>query len=464
MMKKPNLIFVFADQWRAQAFGYAGDPNARTPNIDRFAGEAVNFRNATSGCPVCSPYRAGLFTGQYPLEHGVFLNDVSPRFSGPTFAEALSSGGYRTAYIGKWHAGGGPRLEPTPPEYRRGFEFWRAVECTHDYNHSIYYTETGEKRLWEGYDALAQTREAAAFIRQRANDKAPFALFLSWGPPHEPYETAPAEFRALFDKEKIVLRPNVPAESYAAAREELAGYYAHGAALDSCFGRIADVLEKTGLERDTILVFTSDHGDMLYSQGFCKKQHPWEESVRVPFLIRWPEAFEPGVRDEPVDAQDMMPTLLTLCSLPVPDSAHGRNFADALTNPNSAPRFEETYLMHLYSYHQSFGMPEWRGIRTLQYTYAVRHDGPWLLYDNLADPFQMKNLVHDPAFGAIRNDLDVRMKKIMKERGDDFLPGIEYVKRFGHSLDENGDHPYFHWNSDREEYLKKHPGKPSAEH
>ena len=101
--KKPNLVYVFADQWRAQAFGYAGDPNAVTPNLDRLAGQSVNFTHAVSGCPVCSPYRASLLTGQYWLTHGIFLNDVPLRDDAMSFAEALHGAGYDTAYIGKWH-------------------------------------------------------------------------------------------------------------------------------------------------------------------------------------------------------------------------------------------------------------------------------------------------------------------------------------------------------------------------
>ncbi|MCC6265311.1 MAG: sulfatase-like hydrolase/transferase, partial [Bryobacterales bacterium] len=136
--RRPNVVFVFGDQWRAQAFGYRGDPNARTPHIDKLAKKSFNFPNAVSGLPVCSPYRASLMTGQYAATHGLTVNDVELRPNGPTLGESFRKGGYATAYIGKWHIHGSPdgkfgrRLAPVPPASRFGFDYWRVCECTHD--------------------------------------------------------------------------------------------------------------------------------------------------------------------------------------------------------------------------------------------------------------------------------------------------------------------------------------------
>lgn len=184
--RKPNVVFVFADQWRAQAAGCAGDPNVRTPTVDRLAAEGLRFTTAVSTCPVCSPYRASLLTGRYPLTHGVFINDVPLGTEAVSLAQAFKGAGYRTAYIGKWHVDGHGRSAFIPPERRQGFEFWRAMECTHNYNRSFYYADENAKLLWDGYDAAAQTREAQGYIRQHAG-KEPFLLVLSWGPPHNPY-------------------------------------------------------------------------------------------------------------------------------------------------------------------------------------------------------------------------------------------------------------------------------------
>ena len=190
LARKPNLVYVFADQWRAEATGYAGNKDVRTPNLDRLAGASVNFQNAVSCCPVCSPYRASLLTGQYPLTHGVFLNDVPLRSEATTLAEVYQRSGYQTAYIGKWHLDGNRRSAFIPRERRQGFEFWKVLSCTHAYNNSFYYGDENVRAKWDGYDAVAQTREAQQYIRDHA-DGPPFALVLSWGPPHDPYGTAP---------------------------------------------------------------------------------------------------------------------------------------------------------------------------------------------------------------------------------------------------------------------------------
>ena len=212
-------------------------------------------------------------TGRYPLSHGVFVNDVCLNREAVSLAQAFGEAGYQTGYIGKWHLDGHGRSSFIPKERRQGFEFWRANECTHEYNHSLYYADLNEKRYWNGYDAEAQADEALAFIR--AQGQKPFLLVLSWGPPHNPYETAPERFRSLFKNANIQLRPNVPPKAKATALRDLVGYYAHCPALDECAGRIMETLKECGLEENTILVMTSDHGDMLGSHDEIRKQRPW---------------------------------------------------------------------------------------------------------------------------------------------------------------------------------------------
>lgn len=155
---RPNVVFVFADQWRAQAFGHRGDPNAHTPEIDKLASESFQFVNAVSGLPVCSPYRASLMTGQYAVRHGLVVNDVELRPNGPTLGQCFRDAGYDTAYIGKWHIYGSPdgrfgrRLAPIPAASRFGFEYWRTCECTHDYNHSLSYAgDDTTPRYWDEF-------------------------------------------------------------------------------------------------------------------------------------------------------------------------------------------------------------------------------------------------------------------------------------------------------------------------
>ncbi len=446
-MKKPNVLFVFGDQWRAQSVGYAGDAQARTPNIDRLADESINFCHAVAGCPVCSPYRASLLTGQFPLTHGVFVNDVPLGDRAVSLAQAFAQGGYDTAYIGKWHVDGHGRSNYIPPERRQGFEYWKVLECTHDYNHSPYYAgDSPVKRYWEGYDAIAQTRDAQQYIRRHDRSK-PFLLVLSWGPPHAPYETAPPEFRALYDPASIELRPNVPEAMADEARQWLAGYYAHIAALDACMGELLRTLDEEGLAEDTILVFTSDHGDMLGSQGHVKKQRPWDESIRVPFLLRYPARLGREGRRVPgfIDAQDIMPTLLRLADLPIPETVEGLDFSGHIEGgPDPSRGAAVISCPHPFGQWNKprYGGKEYRGLRTARYTYVRTLDGPWLLYDNEADPFQMRNVIDAPEYAAVRRELDQELDRRLAERGDEFLPGMEYIRRWGYEVTANGTVPY----------------------
>ena len=174
-----------------------------------------------------------------------------------------------------------------------GFDYWKGFECNHDYNESTYFfNDDPTEREWEGYDAFAQSRDAAAYIQDHAGDDEPFLLMLSWGPPHFPLHTAPEEYRAAYENREIVLRPNVPEALREQAQEELRGYYAHIAALDDAFAIVSDAIDAAGIAENTIFIFAADHGDMRQSQGLDTKLFPWDESVCVPFLLRWPQLAE----------------------------------------------------------------------------------------------------------------------------------------------------------------------------
>ncbi|MHC4308931.1 MAG: sulfatase family protein [Planctomycetota bacterium] len=439
--RKPNLVFILADQWRAQATAYAGDTNARTPNLDKLTAESINFSNAVSGCPVCCPYRASLLTGRFPLTHGVFLNDVLLNNDAVSIAHAYNKAGYETGYIGKWHLDGRDRVALIPKERRQGFKFWKAFGCTHNYNNSFYYTNENVKLKWNGYDAIAQTNEANRYIREHAGDK-PFALFLSWGPPHAPYHTAPQKYRKLFSESDIKLRPNVPKKFEAQARKALAGYYAHIAALDDCVGEILRALKRSRIENDTILVFTSDHGDMLYSQGGQKKQQPWDESILVPFLLRYPAKLGSKGKtiDIPINTPDIMPTLLGLSNIKIPETVEGKDFSGILKGVEK-PKDDATLISCPSPFGQwtrARGGREYRGIRTRRYTYTRDLNGPWLLYDNRKDPYQINNLCNKPEHSELQKKMEVVLSKKLKQTNDEFLPGAEYIKKWGYVVGRNG--------------------------
>jgi len=200
---RPNILFILADQWRAQATGYNGDPNlvGKTHNLDRMAAQGVIFRNAISVTPVCTPYRAALMTGQYPTTTGMIFNDLHLPESAVTMAELYQDAGYHTGYIGKWHLDGMGRFAYTPPERRQGFEYWKALECSHQYNDMIYYEGTNDQpQKREGYSPYEETEDAIAYIKQQAATDEPFLMVLAWGTPHFPHDSAPEELKKEFPK------------------------------------------------------------------------------------------------------------------------------------------------------------------------------------------------------------------------------------------------------------------------
>ena len=446
-MKQPNVVFVFGDQWRGQATGYSGDPNVQTPNLDKLARESINCTHAISGFPVCSPYRASLLTGQYALTHGVFVNDVCLDPKANSLGKSFASAGYDTAYIGKWHVDGHGRSNYIPPERRQGFEYWKVLECTHRYNESPFYANSSDvKQIWDGYDAMAQTRDALSYIQNHSGSK-PFLMVLSWGPPHNPYETAPAPFRAMYDPATVWLRPNVPERAMSGARKDLAGYYAHCSALDYCVGELLKTIEDKGIADDTLFIFTSDHGDMLGSHGQNRKQRPWEESIRVPFLLRWPGKFGRSARelDALIDAPDLMPTMLGLCGLSIPSTVQGFNFADYLRG-GADPADGEALLLcpnpfGEFTPNRHAGR-EYRGLRTERYTYVKDLAGPWMLYDNERDPYQIENLIASPESADLIRQLDERLQRKLRSQRDEFLSGTEYLRRWGYITDASGTVPY----------------------
>ncbi len=446
--RKPNIIFVFADQMRSQVLGCYGNRQVATPNFDRLAEQGARFTNALSTWPVCSPFRAMLLTGRYPMANGTVANDTVIRHDLPGIATVCKAQGYATGYIGKWHLDWN-RAPFVPKNRRLGFDYWAVRNCSHAYFDSFYCGDTGEHIPLPGFEPFAQTRLAIDYIRRHREQ--PFCLFLSWGPPHDPY-IAPPKYMERFPAEKIALRKNVGERSMvdallktdlhtlsgqeavlrkrfrarmdddAALREWIQGYYAATQALDDCMGRLMQTLEDTGLGQDTILVFASDHGDMLGSHRMASKQMPYEEAISIPFLIRYPREIPPKtVSDALLSPIDIMPTLLGLAGLDAPLDLDGLDLSPAARG-EAHHQQDAVLLMKLVHGGNPWlanGIREWRGVRTKRYTYArLLDEGPWLLFDNREDPDQCNNLVNDPAHAATRHRLEARLAQLLKKAGD----------------------------------------------
>jgi arylsulfatase A-like enzyme len=411
-VSRPNVLFVMPDQLRAQALGCLGNPDVRTPNIDRLAGQGVLLTNTFANTPVCCPARANILTGTYAHRNGMVANDLRLREAESTIASIFSAAGWRTGFIGKWHLDGGARLPGfVPPGPRRhGFEFWAANECSHTHFDTQYFRDTPEPIPIRKFEAAAWTDIAIDFIRQK--DRRPYFLVVAPGPPHDPYK-APLEFAALYDPERLAMRPNWQPGPGVPGRKELAQYYGMITAVDAEVGRLLEAADE-----NTIVLLSSDHGDMLGSQGRRLKRKPWEESIRVPGLIRWPARVRKARRSDAfLTHVDFAPTLLGLCGLKPPERMQGADLSAVITG--SHDRAPDSAFFQIFGPYRGDGTEgAWRAVRTPRYMYARFESKPWVLYDLERDPFEMRNLVDDRAAQPLLRDMERRLAAWMSRTGD----------------------------------------------
>jgi arylsulfatase A-like enzyme len=243
----------------------------------------------------------------------------------------------------------------------------------------------------------------------------------------------------MYSSENIKLHPNVAPSNQAAARKELAGYYAHCTALDDCFADLLSTLDETGLAANTIVVFTSDHGDMLWSHNQQRKQRPWEESARVPMMFRLPAALgiKPQRNRATINSEDVMPTLLSLCGQVIPKSVEGLDFSGAMRG-GFDPSDGATVVRCISPFGEFLrkrGGREYRAVRSAKYTFVRDLNGPWLLYDNEADPFQLNNLVGKPEHARLQSGLEELLWQKLAAQQDEFRSGSEYISKWGYKVD-----------------------------
>jgi len=388
--RTPNILWIVTTQWRAQANGYGGDPNARTPHLDALAAESVNYTQAVTPHPFGHFARAAMLTGVPSPENGVRdYFDPLPA-DALTIAHEMKDRGYATAFFGKWHLAKRDPKAPlvgeahakmiVPPDARGGFEFWEGFESGFLLNDPWLHGSTVPEPVQaRGYQSDVLCERAANWqkaMRERLQDKT-FCV-VSLEAPHPPY-AAPAAGIAERDPASIVLAANVPrgGETEKKARSELAGYYAHIEATDRAIGRLVNAVSS-----DTIVVFTSVHGDMHGAHGLFRKGWPHEESVRVPLLVR-----APGGKARKDDA----PT--SLVDLTAMTSAWADGGALGSTRPASARISMPSVVALPYQCDRV-----WRGVRTKDRKLVLNDDSsPWLFFDLKADPLEMKNLAGDPA-------------------------------------------------------------------
>ena len=433
MSRQPSLLFVFPDEMRQQAIGFMGQDPVITPHLDGFAAESLVLTRAVSPAPVCSPYRAMLFTGMYPHSNGVLTNCNSAtveygnylRESDVCLSDVLREAGYSQGYIGKWH------LDPpspenyaytegrredglvwdtyTPPGPRRhGFDFWYSYGCCDWHLNPHYWTgEAGadERIDVDEWSVKHETDVALDFLRNQdgayRDPEKPFSLLISYNPPHMPFDQVPQEYLepyAGLTHKDLLNRPNLRLEGLGVvAREHVKNYFAAITGIDEQFGRVLACLEREGLAENTIVIFTSDHGEMMGSQGLMYKNVWYDESYLVPFIIRWPGNIQPGQDDLFLSAPDIMPTLLNMMGLgkEVPAVVEGSDLSAALLGQDGERPDSALYL----NVHPDWPQGGRRGLRTHRYTFVViREKGQaerFVLYDNEKDPYQLGNIAAD---------------------------------------------------------------------
>ncbi len=447
-MKKPNIIYIFADQLRYDSIACNGNKVVKTPNIDRLASQGVSFDQAISASPVCSPYRGQILTGCYSHVNGVICNEYALFDDQTTIAQVLKNEGYKTAYIGKWHLGYGPYTE----DKRYGFDDMYAYNCNHRYYDIDYWhNEEGPFKMVE-YAPRHETNLTIDYLKdhQEKNPDDPFAVFLSWGPPHwtlgekGDYSCYPQEYN-IYDPDKIEVPENVPKQMADFAVKEMADYYGMVTSLDDCLGQILKFMEDNNLTDNTILCFTSDHGDHLSSHGFGKpidswmhhslrgsKATPYEESIHIPFIMRYPEKVKGNKRTETLfSSVDVLPTLLSLCDIEIPEGVQGTNLAHTVLGIEGEEP-ESAYLQIMGP-----GWPSrtkwvglWRGVRTKKYIYARWFDcnQQRVLYDIENDPQERHNLVEDPEYKEVSEKMEVLLKEWLTKTNDPFETGRRLPK------------------------------------
>lgn len=430
--KKPNLLFIFSDQQSWDTLGAYGNKQVQTPNLDRLAERAAVMEYAFANNPVCTPSRGMLLTGRNNWAVGAQTNDQQLKpGEGRYFAEVLNSRGYRSAWIGKWHLYGGMRGRPIPPgPFRYGFDDeFLSNNCTVAFKPeaTFYWNEAGEKVPLNAYEPDGQTEQAMDFLRRQAGKPEPWNLFISWHPPHDPHTHCPKEWSGLYDPAKLTLRPGMPDTKD--FRVRLSQYYGMISNLDWNVGRLIEVLKETGQYDNTLIVYTSDHGDTLLDPARSwhpksHKQRPEDVSCRVPMLISLPGQTAARRVATPIGILDVMPTVLGLMGAPVPEGLDGQNLSAQVTGEGKT----EERMIPIWNI--DF---QWRGVATSRYTYStgtIRR-----LHDREQDPDQLRNLYGDPKMAEVQAKLHAAT--------------LDWMRRFGDDLDldkvpptEQSKHPY----------------------
>jgi arylsulfatase A-like enzyme len=471
--KCPNIIYVFPDQFRNCALGFwnqegfkeyvqfKGDP-VHTPNLNAFARQSLVLTSAMSNFPLSSPHRGMLFTGMYPNKSGVPLNCISNRpvsslrEDAECIGDVMSHAGYECAYIGKLHLDFPTPNDPenpgqyvearrpawdayTPASKRHGFNYWYSYGTFDEHKNPHYWDTEGKKHEPKEWSPIHEAKKVAEYLKnankERDADK-PFFIMVGMNPPHSPYRSLndcmEEDFNWYKDKplDSLLIRPNA---SLTMKKAESARYYfASVTGIDRAFGMILSALKENGLDKNTIVIFASDHGETMCSQNVeDAKNSPYTEAMNIPFIVRYPGRIQPRVDNLLLSSPDIMPTLLGLCGLDkkIPKEVQGHDYAPLFFNKNAKVKRPDAalYIQNLDGKKDANKMvqsyfPSARGIKTAQYTLALyigrdKKLKKTLLFDDKNDPYQLHNLPLAEHSDVVRT-LYKKMAVLLKEIDD----------------------------------------------
>ena len=479
--RRPNILFIMADDHASQAIGCYGSRVNRTPGIDRIAREGVRFDNCFCTNGICAPSRAVILTGKHSHLNGVRDNAVAFDGSQTTFPKLLRAAGYETALLGKWHL----KSEPT------GFDHWTILPGQGEY-YNPELIGKGAKTRRAGYVTDILTDLAADFLKGGRDPSRPFLLMLHHKAPHRNWQPAERHLN-LYDAaefpEPPTLRDDYATRSRAAAEQEmtirdhmtldsdlklgpppermddaqkaawekaygpkreafrkaglsgdallrwkyrryLQDYLGTIAAVDESVARLLDVLDETGLAENTLVVYCSDQGFFLGEHGWFDKRFMYEESLRMPLVIRFPGRIRPGsVSGDIVSNLDFAPTFLDAAGRGKPGAMQGRSFWPLLLG-RAVAGWPASFYYHYYEFPAVHMAKRHYGVRTRRYKliHFYYDIDAWELYDLEKDPLETNSVYADPAYAAVRRSLEAELRRLQAYYRDSDELARRFVK------------------------------------
>jgi len=446
VMERPNIIFIMADDHAAHALSCYGSRINKTPNLDRLADEGMRFKNCFCTNSICAPSRAVILTGKYSHINGKTDNSRERPFDGSqqTFPKLLQGGGYETAMIGKWHL----RTEPT------GFDYWNVLRGQGKY-HNPSFIEMGQRKKYKGYVTDLITDFCLDWLKGRKSEK-PFCLMYhhkaphrNWQPPKE--EAAKADIdiplpetfdddyatrSAAAKQQKMTIAEYflVPSDTKIKPPADLSGhelkvwkykrymndYLRCVASVDENVGRLLKYLDESGLTKNTMVIYTSDQGFFLGDHGWFDKRFMYEESLRMPLLVRYPKEIKAGsVSEDIVLNLDFAATFLDFAGVDVPSDIQGRSIRPVLRG--KTPRdWRKSMYYHYYEYPGAHAVKRHYGIRTRGYKliHFYYDIDAWELYDLQKDPKELNNVYGKGGYSEVTQKLKNELERLRRQYGD----------------------------------------------